>query len=187
MKTTLRFLRHNGWSALAAALGSQLLLGCNTHRLTPESEGRRIGEYFCAIGTRDEDALYARQLQAVAEIKAGRIKTRPQLIAFYDALAKLEKPGDDPAAMAAKRDSVFAKLDADFPQRDERLAVGRIIVAYVDQCDAASKAKEKLRPDTHIREFANQLIDTASYTPHHDSTGRELPPPVPPDAPADRP
>lgn len=172
---------------LLATLSGQLLLGCNTHRPTPEREGEKVGEYLCAKATREDDALYARQAQVAADIKAGRITTHAQLMARYKALSKLQGPSEDVNVAAVKRDSILAKLDADFPQRDERLAVGRVIDAYIKRCDAAQEAKKKQRPETHIRELAARFPAPAPSGPVFDSTGQELPPeappPVPPEAP----
>ena len=167
---------------LLAMLSSQLLVGCNTHRPTPESEGEKVGEYLCTKDSRKEDALYARQAQVAADIKAGKITSHAQLIARYEALSKLEGPSDDLNVEMAKRDSILAKLDADFPQREERQAVGQVIDAYLKRCDAAQKAKKKQRPDTHIRELVARFAVPAPQGPVYDSTGRELPPP-PPEAP----
>ena len=190
MKTPLIRFSATRNLTLLATLSSQLLLGCNTHRPTPESEGEKVGEYLCTKDAREDDALYARQAQVAADIKAGKITTHAQLIARYEALSKLQGPSDDLNVATVKRDSILAKLDADFPQRDERQAVGRVIDAYLERCTAAQEAKKKKRPDTHIRELVARFAVPFPQAPVFDSTGRELPPPVPeapPEALSDRP
>lgn len=170
---------HSSGRLLLAAWSSLLVLvGCSSPAKTPESVGKQTADYLCAASTRQDESVYARDMQLATEIKSGKIKTQAQLQARYADFNALMKD-EDITIKTAKMDSIIAQLDADFPQREDRLAVGRIITRYVDQCDAALQAKRKLRPDPHLLQLRTQLTGTLPAPPTHDSAGNELPPPPP--------
>lgn len=181
MKIYLLFFNRYRRLALTVSLSSLLGPGCSAPK-DPKIVGQQTANVLCETSRKEDEATYAQDIQLAAEIKAGKINTRTQFQARYAELSKSLNPGFDIASRTKQTDSLVAQLDADFPNRADRLAVGQVIGHYVDRCDSALQARRKQRPDTHLRQLRAQLTGSE---PVVDSEGNELPPPPPPPSPED--
>ena len=178
MKNLFELTRTRAALGLAAVAGSLLLPGCGATAETPDVVGKRVGTAMCDHFTRVDELSYARDAQLAAEIKTGKIKTKAQARARYDELSTPLDKLTDINRQAPTTDSLIASLNAAFPNKEDRLAVGRVVTQYVDQCDAAQRARQEARPALHLTQLRMALPGPSAAVPYDPASS--LPPPLPP-------